>query len=393
MSVSVEFKSTILKSDVIEMSKGKKKPWDDNWQILRPLGGGGQGNAFLVKHRDEADREYVLKVLKSQKALERRERLHREVQALQLLQHPAIPKVVESNTHAFADIEVPLYFVIEYVEGQTLEERVSNGRLKIDEAVRLIIQLSDILAHCHDNGILHRDIKPDNIILRGVNTIDPVLIDFGLSFNKEDAERARLTPIDQQLGNRFLHLPELQTGDSTKRHAESDISQVCGLLFYALTGNAPGHLADHEDRKPHERASAKMILDQIALPSLISLFEKGFERVMDKRFHSFQAFKGRLHEVLDDFEYHSVSVNQNAVTVTLETIKPEIKATLSQGSGQELLSDESVKAKETKSHATQEDYYKGDHGDALMYASLLGAWNEKSEGDRDAIRELIEGDD
>jgi hypothetical protein len=136
-----------------------------------------------------------------------------------------------------------------------------------------------------------------------------------------------------------------------------------------------------------------MILDQIAPPSLISLFEKGFERMLAKRFHSFQAFKGRLHEVLDDFEYRSVSVSQNAGTVTLETIRPEIKATVSQGSGQGTLSDESVKAKETKSHTPQEDYYKGDQGDALMYASLLGAWNERSEGDRGAIRELIEGDD
>jgi hypothetical protein len=65
------------------MSKGKKKPWDENWQILRTLGGGGQGDAFLVKRRDDQGKEYVLKVLKNQKDVERRQRMHREVQALQ----------------------------------------------------------------------------------------------------------------------------------------------------------------------------------------------------------------------------------------------------------------------------------------------------------------------
>lgn len=239
------------------MAKGKSKPWDANWEKIRQLGGGGHGDAYLVRRRDDSSNVCVLKVLRNNDSAERRQRMHREVQALQQLQHRAIPKVVESNTDAYGDGETPLYFVVDYVEGPTLAEQVQQGRLLPVVAIRLGIRLSDILLHCHQNGIIHRDVKPDNIILRGGNPEDPVLIDFGQSFNKEDSERSTLTSEGQQLGNRFLHLPELQTGDSRKRHVESDISQTCGLIFYALTGKTPGPIVDHEDLKPHQRDSAR----------------------------------------------------------------------------------------------------------------------------------------
>ncbi len=378
------------------MARGKRKPWEDTWRKLRELGRGGNGVTFLVDHYQKPGELYVLKELKHNHLSdpERRQRMYREVQALQQLDNPSLPKIIESNTDSFADIDVPLYFVMDYVVGQTLEERVKQGGnlLQPHEAVRLTIQLSDILIYCHKSGILHRDIKQDNIILRGDSSSDPVLIDFGLSFNEEDTEQSPLTPDGQQLGNRLLHLPELQTGDSTKRYVESDISQVCAVLFYALTGKAPVQPIDHEGLKPHQRASAKPMLAEIDSPTLTSLFDKGFEQMFSKRFRSFDAFKGRLHEVLDEFE-HSFAFDQNVASVTLETITPEIRTTMSQGLRQESVSDQTVKAKETESRGAQYDYLRGEQADALMFASLLGSWNEQVEGDRDAIKKLIEGDD
>src|SRR6185295_12723087 len=119
----------------------------------------------------------------------------------------------------------------DYVDGLTLDERVASSeleRIEPDEAVRFVIKLSDILIYCHTEGFLHRDIKPNNIILRGRKTSDPVLIDFGLSFNKDDTERAALTSDGHPIRNNFLSLPELQA-NSSKRYKESDISQVCGI--------------------------------------------------------------------------------------------------------------------------------------------------------------------
>jgi len=301
-----------------------------------------------------------------------------------------VPKFIESNTDRYADLDVPLYFVAEYVKGQTLEERVNQSPLKPAEALRLNIQLCNILVKCHEKGVLHRDIKPDNVVLRGVNAVDPILIDFGQSFNREDADDSRLTPAGQQLGNRFLHLPELQAADSSKRNIESEISQVCGLLFYTITGHTPGPLTDHEDLKPHQRLAAKQIFDDIGSASLVELFDKGFERVFKKRFRSFDAYKGRVREVLDEFSPPN-AFDEPAGTVLLEQTEAQTKATIvtvGEGANEK----EEVTAVRESEIAYQQPFT-AEQADALMLASLLGAWNEKAEGDRDAIKELIGGND
>jgi len=372
------------------MGKANKKPWEERWRRGRQLGRGGQGVTFLVERIDVPDERYVLKELRNNGDLERRKRMHREVQALQELDHPRLPKIIESNTDAFADLEVPLFFVMDYVDGQTLEERVAQGQLKPDEAIGLVIELSDVLIYCHQKGIIHRDIKQDNIILRLGNTADPVLIDFGLSFNGTDENRSPLTPDGQQLGNRLLHLPELQVGDSTKRYVESDISQVCAVLYYVLTGKAPVHLEDHEGLKPHQRTSVKPTLDQINSPALISLFDKGFERVFTKRFRSFEAFKGRLHEVRDEFKYAFATFGHESAGETLASVVPDARTTSTE-SEREKSKPNQIEPEEESPEVWND--LGGERLDALMYASLLGSWSEKVEGDDDAIKRLIEGDD
>jgi serine/threonine-protein kinase len=369
------------------VTKAQKKPWDVNWEKLRQLRGGGQGETWVVRRRGDTDGEYVLKVLRKQDDTERRKRMCREVEALRLLQHPAIPRVVEYNTDDYADLNIPLYFVANYIDGPTLEEQVKQARLRPDDAVRLVVQVAETLQFCHDKGLIHRDIKPDNIILRAGNMNEPFLIDFGQSFNQDDTERTPLTPNGQQLGNRFLHLPELQIDDSSKRDVESDISQVCALLLYALTGEVPGHLIDHRNLRPHQRSSAKLVLDQISSASLGPLFDKGFEHELVKRFRSFRAFKGRLYEVLDDLE-HSEFEGGLKTSVTLEAITPEIVTVSSQPS-----LEVGIEPKRTELQEPDNKQPTGDRADALMFATLLGAWNEKLEGDRDTIKALIEGND
>lgn len=87
------------------------------------------------------------------------------------------------------------------------------------------------------------------------------------------------------------------------------------------------------------------------------------------------------------------SFNQNAGTLTIETISQEIRIAFSQRLRQETIPEEFAKPPEIKSPTTQDEHFRGEHADAIMFASLLGSWNEKVEGDRDAIRELIEGHD
>jgi serine/threonine protein kinase len=125
------------------MSKQKKKPWDEKWEIVKPIGGGGQGDTFLVKPKESAilSRSFVLKILKNQKDPERRKRMHREIAALSTLDFPGIRRLIESNSEQFA-ADVPLYMVAEFIEGKTLSEILDPAQsMAIADAVNLVLKL------------------------------------------------------------------------------------------------------------------------------------------------------------------------------------------------------------------------------------------------------------
>ena len=128
------------------MSKQKNKPWYEKWEIVRTLGGGGQGDTFLVKSKDSASsgQTFVLKKLKNDKEPERCRRMHREVAALSTLDSPGIPRLIESNSEQFDSLDVPLYMVGEFIEGKTLSQFLDPGQpMGIADAVNLVLKLLD----------------------------------------------------------------------------------------------------------------------------------------------------------------------------------------------------------------------------------------------------------
>ncbi|MGD1805775.1 protein kinase domain-containing protein [Dapis sp. BLCC M126] len=220
------------------MNKKKNKPWDENWEITKTIGSGGQGKTFLVKPtKDKKDvflhNQYVLKKLIKQNDNERRGRMYREVAALKTLNHSGIPKIVDSNSELF-DSDTYLYMVTEFVPGTTLFEAIKEKIMSIQDAVNFVIKLLDIVEYCHKIGIVHRDIKLDNIMVKNNDINNPVLIDFGISFNKVDDYDTSLTLTGQQLGNRFLSLPKLLEKSSLQRDFRSNITQICGIFFLLL---------------------------------------------------------------------------------------------------------------------------------------------------------------
>ena len=126
------------------MSKQKNKPWEEKWETIKPIGGGGQGDTFLVKPKDSTilSQSFVLKKLKNQKDPERRKRMHREVAALITLDCPGIPRLIDSNSDQF-DAEVPLYMIGEFIEGKTLSQFLEYPAkpMKIGEAIALVRKL------------------------------------------------------------------------------------------------------------------------------------------------------------------------------------------------------------------------------------------------------------
>jgi serine/threonine-protein kinase len=280
----------------------KRNPWEDKWHIIEALGRGGQGVTARCVRVDGADTTpRVLKKLLRQDDLERRKRMHREVSALQTLLNVGIPGYVDGNTDQFADIKVPLYFVMEFIPGATLEKAVQEHAFELDKALQLFSSLLDTVDYCHRNDLVHRDIKPENIVLRDHDVARPVLIDFGLTFNAED-DAEQLTEEAQHLGNRFLFLPELRGSTQEKRDRRSDVTACCGVLFFALTGHAPVALDDASGAKPHQRPMAKAALNRIAparLKALNSLFDQAFPVAIDRRWQSIAALKQAVHAISD----------------------------------------------------------------------------------------------
>lgn len=262
---------------------------DDKWTIDEIKGRGGQGEVFKVRE-NVSNEVYALKFLNKQSDVERRSRMYREVCNVRRLSNNHLINIVYSNAEKYEDLAEKLYYVSKYNEGKTLEEYVEENNITLLEAISFFRDFLGVLEYCHTNGILHRDIKPDNILLVEGDLNKFILIDFGLSFNIEDNEG--VTPTNQQLGNRFLLLPELVSGDSEqKRSFESDLSQAAAILLYLLTGVIPNSLFDGEGKNPHRRDSTKNILlqkvdNQVILQNLNYFFDKSFCNNISERYHS-----------------------------------------------------------------------------------------------------------
>ena len=286
------------------MSKNKKKPWDENWEsISEKIGQGGQGEASLVKPKNHSfiPGKYVLKILHNQKDEERRARMSREVNNLESFSNPGIPELIDSNYGFFKDLNILLYMVTEFIEGNTLDKFIKEkDAIDVFDAVKFTVKLLDIVEYCHQRDVVHRDIKPDNIIVINDSLTTPVLIDFGLSFNKEDD--TNLTPTGQDIGNRFLFLPEHKRESGLQRDKRSDITQVCGILFFVITGKEPRHLLDEKGNKPHQTEKARQklsVLPEHILSKINRVFDTGFRTMIESRWQSIPALKSALINILE----------------------------------------------------------------------------------------------
>jgi serine/threonine-protein kinase len=122
-------------------------------------------------------------------------------------------------------------------------------------------------------------------------------LDFGLSFNHDIATEANQTPSAQQLGNRFLSLPELQVKGAGKRDPRSDLAQLSGILLYVLTGEHPVTLVDASNSLPHQRPHAAAVLDKLTSEDRIRLrrlFDVAFAVHIDQRFQTAEALRASL---------------------------------------------------------------------------------------------------
>lgn len=205
------------------------KRLDGRYEIQEVIGVGGM--AVVYKAYDNIDdRTVAVKILKDEYLAneEFRRRFKNESKAVSVLSHPNIVKVFNVS---FGDRLQ--YIVMEYVEGITLKEYIEQqGRLGIKETVHFTIQILRALQHAHDKGIVHRDIKPQNIMLLSNGNIK--VTDFGIArFSYSDTK----TMTDSAIGSVHYISPEQARGDTTDDRA--DIYSIGVVLYEMLTGQLP----------------------------------------------------------------------------------------------------------------------------------------------------------
>ncbi len=197
-----------------------EKILDDRYKIIKHLGKGGMGSVYLAVSNDRLKQKRAIKVI-SYKATAGEDVLH-EAFVLKDLEHDGIPRIVEIKE--CKDIE-QIYIVQEYVEGVTLSEIITTeGVIKDKVVYDWLKQLSDILNYIHKRRVLHRDIKPDNIMLSNDGKIK--LIDFGIALNREVSVKEAYTEAYAS--------PEQLRGEVLDER--SDIYSVGCVLYQALTG-------------------------------------------------------------------------------------------------------------------------------------------------------------
>ena len=279
--------------------------WEKSWDQIRPLGGGGQGDTLLVKSISGEPSRAVLKLLKPQKVREpkARGRMAMEVTNLKVLRNAGgkVPQVLDGNTEHFEDKNVPLFFVMEFIEGETLAKIVQDRTgLPVDVSVGIALDLCSTLRIAIKSGIVHRDIKPENIVVRCLEPPDVVMVDFGLSFNEDEADH-NFTSADESLDNKFISLPERRGPGENKRDLRSDLTGICAILFYCLTGCSPRNLRDSRGRSPHQWPGYSLegkVQNESQRNALDLFFSRGLSYEIDARFQTVEELSDRIEEII-----------------------------------------------------------------------------------------------
>jgi eukaryotic-like serine/threonine-protein kinase len=213
------------------------------YRPLRPLGSGGMGHVWLA--RDERNGlDVSLKMVPREGRVA--ERAEREARAAAALRHPRCQRI-----YALARDTDHIYIAYEYIPGRTLRQALAAGALTDADAVEAAAQVLDALAHAHRRGIVHRDVKPSNVLVGESDEIDVRLLDFGLA---QMAEFDTLTAVGDVPGTLTYVSPERLRGEAATPAA--DVWAVGVMLWEALAGHHPFRSSNAAGTSQRIRAGA-----------------------------------------------------------------------------------------------------------------------------------------
>lgn len=201
------------------------------YHIERELGSGGMATVYLARDLRH-QRAVAIKVLRPDLAASLgSERFLREIEIAAGLDHPHILPLYDSG-----EVDGSLFYVMPYVEGESLRDRLSRERqLSVPLALQIAREVADALSAAHRRGVVHRDVKPENILLSGNHAR---VADFGIARAISAAGGSRLTSAGLAIGTPAYMSPEQATGDEGI-DGRSDLYSLASVLYEMLAGEPP----------------------------------------------------------------------------------------------------------------------------------------------------------
>jgi len=270
--------------EVLKVALGRQ------YSIQGLLGRGGMGAVYLATET-ALERDVAIKVLPPDRGAtqDSRDRFRREARTAARLSHPNIVPL-----HTFGDVDGTLYFVMGYVRGESLATRLKReGRLAIEEARRILIEICDALDYAHKLGIVHRDIKPDNVLIEE-ETGRALLLDFGVA--KAVGAGQTLTEVGSVLGTPQYMSPEQAQGKSDI-DSRSDLYSL-GVMGYAMIsgrlpfeGATPGDVMAQHITK--DAPALKALVPDVA-PEIASALGRCLEKDPSRRWPDAKSLKDSI---------------------------------------------------------------------------------------------------
>jgi tetratricopeptide (TPR) repeat protein len=229
-------------------------------------------------------------------------RFDQESHALARLQHPGIAQIYEAGS-ADAGFGLQPYFAMELVRGHPLRDYAEEHRLNTRQRLQLMARICEAVQHAHQCGLIHRDLKPDNILVDEGG--QPKILDFGVArVTDSDVEMTRQTDLGQLVGTLAYMSPEQASGDPLEVDTRSDVYALGVILYELLAGRLPYDLS----RRPHEAARTIKEEDPRPLSSISRVYRGDIETIVAKalekdkarRYAAASGLAADIHRYLND---------------------------------------------------------------------------------------------